>query len=224
MLLAFVYHLPLSWGEVGCGRLPLRVGHIPPKAGKILLKFLVLEHVASVGIRQIAQNPLVRFLIHKTPEDKVLSTIIVFTKFTMVTIKNISSGEVDVVAGNKILGVPNEGCIAQCHFKQFSVIALFHFAHLTYAFYLKRSRGEERVVETEVLSGVFCLYTKGEVIYLLVLPTHGRFEPIRNLDSLSEIQKSWAGEYEGYDSIKEDCLEFSDFYEVLDYIIDIAIN
>jgi hypothetical protein len=31
-------------------------------------------------------------------------------------------------------------------------------------------------------------------------------------------------EYEGYDSIKEDCLEFSDFYEVLDYIIDIAIN
>ena len=31
-------------------------------------------------------------------------------------------------------------------------------------------------------------------------------------------------EYEDYDSIKEECLEFSDFYEVLDYIIDIAIN
>ena len=31
-------------------------------------------------------------------------------------------------------------------------------------------------------------------------------------------------EYEDYDSIKEECLEFSDFYEVLDYIIDIASN
>ena len=31
-------------------------------------------------------------------------------------------------------------------------------------------------------------------------------------------------EYEDYDSIKEECSEFSDFYEFLDYIIDIAIN
>ena len=31
-------------------------------------------------------------------------------------------------------------------------------------------------------------------------------------------------EYEDYDSIKEECEEFSDFYGVLDYMIDIAIN
>ena len=31
-------------------------------------------------------------------------------------------------------------------------------------------------------------------------------------------------EYEDYDSIKEECPEFSDFYEVLDYILDIAMN
>ncbi|WP_296613781.1 SMI1/KNR4 family protein [Ruminococcus sp.] len=31
-------------------------------------------------------------------------------------------------------------------------------------------------------------------------------------------------EYEEYDNIKEECIKFSDFYEVLDYIIDIAIN
>ncbi len=29
-------------------------------------------------------------------------------------------------------------------------------------------------------------------------------------------------EYEDYDDIKEECLMFSDFYEVMDYIIDIA--
>lgn len=29
-------------------------------------------------------------------------------------------------------------------------------------------------------------------------------------------------EYEGYDDIKEECSEFSDFYEVLDYMTDIA--
>lgn len=29
-------------------------------------------------------------------------------------------------------------------------------------------------------------------------------------------------EYEDYDSIKEECTEFSDFYEALDYMIDIA--
>jgi hypothetical protein len=31
-------------------------------------------------------------------------------------------------------------------------------------------------------------------------------------------------EYEAYDSIKEECTEFSNFYEVLDYIVDIAIS
>jgi uncharacterized ubiquitin-like protein YukD len=31
-------------------------------------------------------------------------------------------------------------------------------------------------------------------------------------------------EYEDYDDINEECLMFSDFYEVLDYIIDIAEN
>lgn len=31
-------------------------------------------------------------------------------------------------------------------------------------------------------------------------------------------------EYEDYDNISEECLMFSDFYEVLDYIIDIAEN
>lgn len=31
-------------------------------------------------------------------------------------------------------------------------------------------------------------------------------------------------EYEDYNSIKEECIEFSDFYEVLDYIIDIATS
>lgn len=31
-------------------------------------------------------------------------------------------------------------------------------------------------------------------------------------------------EYEGYAHIKEECAEFSDFYEVLDYMIEIAEN
>ena len=31
-------------------------------------------------------------------------------------------------------------------------------------------------------------------------------------------------EYENYDDIKEECLAFSDFYEVMDYIIDIAVS
>ena len=31
-------------------------------------------------------------------------------------------------------------------------------------------------------------------------------------------------EYEDYDDISEECLMFSDFYEVMDYIIDIAVS
>ena len=31
-------------------------------------------------------------------------------------------------------------------------------------------------------------------------------------------------EYEDYDDIKEECLMFSNFYEVMDYIIDIAVS
>ena len=52
----------LFWREIVGGGLPGWVGHVPPQFVEICFQFVVLEHVSTVGVWQVAQDALVHFL------------------------------------------------------------------------------------------------------------------------------------------------------------------
>ena len=93
----------------------------------------------------------------------------------------VGTVDVYIVRGNEVIAVPLHGAVTQRHLTYLCVIVI-SVAYLTLALgYYGFGGREERVIYAEVLGGILCLYTQGEVGYLSTGPSHGWREPVRYL-------------------------------------------